>query len=219
MASRYRRDVRHLLTLRRDRGGAVFDLFDTGELSKAVPPGTGRANTRALLARPWLLYIVSLLIPRVTISSCPKRPQDLGPNSRRREGSVLDVKRLPPLGIRRRYWNYRACSRHLPRRPEKGGSPPKAGGQQSNRLLRFLRYFIPVSHMTVTTVAPAPSRSASRSAATTLLPVEVPANRPSSLARRNVIVVASPVETVSMSSAMPEYHRGTTKPAPTPSIL
>jgi len=61
-----------------------------------------------------------------------------------------------------------------------------------------LRYFIPVSHMMVTIVAPGPSCSASRRAAMTLQPVEVPAKRPSSVASRKAIAIASLVDTLSI---------------------
>jgi hypothetical protein len=59
----------------------------------------------------------------------------------------------------------------------------------------LLRYFIPVSHRTVTTVASGPSRSANRRAAITLTPVDVPANSPSSRASRSTMATASSVET------------------------
>jgi hypothetical protein len=62
----------------------------------------------------------------------------------------------------------------------------------------LLRYFMPVSHMTVTTVVPAPSCSAKRRAAMTLQPVEVPAKMPSSRASRSAICRASSVETCSI---------------------
>src|SRR5205814_1929049 len=61
-----------------------------------------------------------------------------------------------------------------------------------------LRYFIPVSHITVTTVASGPSCSANRKAAMTLPPVEVPAKSPSSQASRSAIAVASSVEACSI---------------------
>jgi hypothetical protein len=60
------------------------------------------------------------------------------------------------------------------------------------------KYFIPVSHMTVTTVASGCNRSANRKAASTLPPVEVPAKRPSSRASRKTMAVASSVETCSI---------------------
>lgn len=69
---------------------------------------------------------------------------------------------------------------------------------------------MPVSHMIVTTVASGPRRSASRRAAVTFAPVEVPQNRPSSAARRKAMAFASSVDTRSMSSAMRSCHSGTT---------
>jgi len=61
-----------------------------------------------------------------------------------------------------------------------------------------LRYFIPVSHITVTIVAPGPSCSATRNAAMTLAPVDIPAKSPSSRANRSAIAIASPVDTRSI---------------------
>jgi hypothetical protein len=52
-----------------------------------------------------------------------------------------------------------------------------------------------------------------------LAPVDVPAKSPSSRASRSAIAIASSVETVSISSAIPSCQSGTTKPAPMPSIL
>src|SRR3546814_6744699 len=80
-----------------------------------------------------------------------------------------------------------APRRHIPARHCEslgGGGGRRCGAQPASRAPNVFRYFIPVSHITVTTVAPEPSSSASRSAATTLEPVELPANRPSSRARR-----------------------------------
>lgn len=70
---------------------------------------------------------------------------------------------------------------------------------------------MPVSHITVTMVALGSSCSARRKASMTLVPVEVPAKRPSSRARRLTMAVACSVETCSMRSAIPYCHSGTTK--------
>lgn len=70
--------------------------------------------------------------------------------------------------------------------------------QRDSNSYDLLRYFIPVSHMTVTMVASGPSCSANRKAAMTLPPVEVPAKRPSSRASRMTMATASSVETCSI---------------------
>ncbi len=91
-----------------------------------------------------------------------------------------------------------------------GGDPaPRACHRAAIPAPKVFKYFIPVSHMTVTIVAPGPIRSARRNAAMTLAPVDVPAKRPSSRARRNAMARASSVETCSMPSATsvaPEGH-------------
>ncbi len=73
--------------------------------------------------------------------------------------------------------------------------------------------------MIVATVAPGPSRSATRKAATILAPVEAPAKIPSSRAKRHAIAFASSVVTVRISSTSFGFHKGGTKPMPIPSIL
>ena len=69
---------------------------------------------------------------------------------------------------------------------------------------------MPVSHITVTMVAPGFKRSASLKDAATLAPVEVPANRPSSRVSRNAIATASAVDTRSIRSASFACQSGTT---------
>ena len=55
-----------------------------------------------------------------------------------------------------------------------GGDPaPRACHRAAIPAPKVFKYFIPVSHMTVTIVAPGPIRSARRNAAMTLAPVDV----------------------------------------------
>ena len=73
--------------------------------------------------------------------------------------------------------------------------------------------------MIVATVADGPSCRATRIAATTFAPDEVPAKIPSSLARRRAIALASSVETAWISLTSSGFQSGGTKPIPIPSIL
>ena len=73
--------------------------------------------------------------------------------------------------------------------------------------------------MIVPTVALCPRRLATRSAATTLAPLDVPPNMASSRARRRAIALPSSVLTASISSTSSRLQSAGTNPIPIPSIL
>jgi len=75
---------------------------------------------------------------------------------------------------------------------------------------RVLKYLVPASHITVTTVAFLPRRRPMAMGATRLAPVDVPAKTASARASLRVMAIASSVDTVAMSSAMEGCQRGTT---------
>src|SRR5919199_1346572 len=73
-------------------------------------------------------------------------------------------------------------------------------------------YLKPLSTASVTTTASGPSCSASRRAATTFAPDEMPAKIPSSCARRSVISIASSSSIVQISSTREASQCGGTMP-------
>src|SRR3989441_5187395 len=81
-----------------------------------------------------------------------------------------------------------------------------------------LTYRNPESMMIVPTVAPAPSRFATCSAATMLAPLEVPAKMASSRARRRAIALASSEATMKISFTSSRLQSGGMNPIPMPSI-
>src|SRR5256885_11804017 len=81
-----------------------------------------------------------------------------------------------------------------------------------------LTYRNPESMMIVPTVAPAPSRFATCSAATMLAPLEVPAKMASSRARRRAIALASSEATMKISFTSSRLQSGGMKPIPLPSV-
>jgi mannosidase alpha-like ER degradation enhancer 2 len=109
----------------------------------------------------------------------------------RRDAPLGRASDLKPQALRRTPRRGGGGTARSIRRPSPRGVAPQT--TQVDHAL--LRYFIPVSHMTVTMVASGPSCSANRRAAVTLPPVEVPPKRPSSRASRMAMVTASSVET------------------------
>src|SRR5437867_1867747 len=81
-----------------------------------------------------------------------------------------------------------------------------------------LTYRNPESMMIVPTVAPAPSRFATCSAATMLAPLDVPAKMASSRARRRAIAFASSEATMKISFTSSRLQSGGMNPIPMPSI-
>src|SRR5262245_28589945 len=86
-----------------------------------------------------------------------------------------------------------------------GGNQDDGQGLANTSVLRYLS---PESGNKVTTVLPGPSRSATRSAAITFAPDDVPANSASSRARRRAIAFASAVATGSIASTSDGSQRG-----------
>src|SRR3954469_16235275 len=90
--------------------------------------------------------------------------------------------------------------------------------QAARRKTGVVRYFRPESTRRVATQAVGPSAIPTRIAARTLAPDEVPANSPSSLARRRAMLSASSVAIGMMSSTRRGSHIGGPHPMPIPSI-
>src|SRR5437879_1982159 len=116
-----------------------------------------------------------------------------------------------------------------------GAGPTRASGQACQRTggthteepatvhahvrnTSVLTYRNPESMMIVPTVAPAPSRLATCSAATMLAPLEVPAKMASSRARRRAISFASSEATMKISFTSSRLQSGGMNPIPMPSI-
>src|SRR5437879_842595 len=114
-----------------------------------------------------------------------------------------------------------------------GAGPTRASGQACQRTggthteepapvhahvrnTSVLTYRNPESMMIVPTVAPAPNRFATCSAATMLAPLEVPAKMASSRARRRAIPFASPEATTKIPSTPAPLPNSRTNPNPAP---
>src|SRR6266516_1712930 len=157
-----------------------------------------------------------------------------GPRSRCENGSVQRVhlilggheRAVPPSNLTHRLRSDEGKEIRLRQRQQVdcgvGAGPTRASGQACQgtggthteepatvhahvRNTSVLTYRSPESMMIVPTVAPAPSRLATCSAATMLAPLEVPAKMASSRARRRAIAFASsePTMKISFTSSMP----------------
>ena len=103
----------------------------------------------------------------------------------------------------------------------RGNSGGYHGADMTSHFFRYsslLRYLSPESAISVTTVAPRPSRSPTCIAAMTFAPDDVPAKSASSRARRLAISFASSVLTATISSTRAGSQSGGVYPIPTPSI-
>src|SRR5205085_4397596 len=114
-------------------------------------------------------------------------------------------------------WRVDSVLRADPRAPRARGKDDAGAGWRQAPYKSPARYLSPLSTATVTTVCPAPISRASCSAATTLSPVDVPANRPSCRANVHAIRRASASSIARVSLTSLRSNCGGTNPGATPS--
>lgn len=162
---------------RNDEVGSVFEVSSAGSNGIVLRLGGASGNAVTLEAVSRDTFMRSLMIARFV---------------RDARGRVTALDYGNPLVRRLRFERVEGM-------PE-SSAPSQAPAPPTARNRSVLRYLSPESHISVTTVAPGPSRRPTAIAASTFAPDDVPAKSPSSRASRRAIALASSVATGTISS-------------------